>query len=97
MDTAQTVTSAIAADPETWALTEHVCRRCFGRVLARTDGDGRRIARCADCALEAIGDHPTVCSCGADLGAAKIRLRCERQAQPSPECPSEIVAVEAPR
>jgi hypothetical protein len=85
-----------AADPiAAWTLTDHVCRRCFGRVLERSDVGGRRIARCADCGAEAVGSHDALCACGADLGMAKLRLRCERQAAPTPEHPSEIIAVEA--
>jgi hypothetical protein len=86
-----------AADPSVaWTIVDHVCRRCLGRVLARTDADGRRIARCADCGLEAVGEHPAICACGIDTGAAKVRLRCERQAAPTAEYPSEIIATEAP-
>jgi hypothetical protein len=85
-----------AADPTaTWMLTDHCCRVCLGRVLERSDVGGRRIARCADCGTEAVGSHHAVCACGADLGMAKLRLRCERQAAPTSEYPSEIVAVEA--
>jgi hypothetical protein len=97
MDVRETITQADGAEGVAWALTDHVCRRCLGRVLARTTADGRRLARCADCGIEAAGDHPAVCACGADLGTAKVRLRCARQAQPTPEVPCEIVAVEVPR
>jgi hypothetical protein len=96
MATASEVAIAAADPTATWQITDHICRHDFGRVLVRTDADGRRVVRCADCAASAEGGHDTLCMCGADTGAAKTRLRCERQAAPSAEFPSEIIAVEAP-
>jgi hypothetical protein len=85
------------AEPQVWRITEHCCRVDLGRVLVRTDAKGQRHARCADCGFEAIGNHDAVCICGVDTGAAKVRLRCERQAQTTSDSPSEIVVVEVPR
>jgi hypothetical protein len=79
----------------TWELVPHCCRRCLGRVLARTTDDGHRIARCSDCGLAAIGEPDVVCWCGITLGATRVRLRCERNPTPTEEFPAEIVVVEA--
>jgi hypothetical protein len=96
MDIAETSTTANTADPgAAWTLTDHCCRVCFGRVLARTAADGRRVVRCADCGASAEGGHDALCACGIATGAAKVRLQCQRQAAPTSEYPSEIVAVEA--
>jgi hypothetical protein len=85
-----------AADPTaTWMLSDHCCRLCFGRVLDRTDAEGRHVVRCADCGAAAEGAHDALCACGIDTGAAKVRLQCRRQVAPTSEYPSEIVAVEA--
>jgi hypothetical protein len=83
------------ADPTAaWTLTEHCCRVCFGRVLKRIAEDGQPIVLCCDCGAAAEGDHDALCACGAELGPAKVRLQCQRQAEPTPEAPCEIVAVE---
>ena len=51
-----------------WAITDHVCRKCGGRVLCCVHGNGmtpgsNRIHRCADCGASgySAGD---VCWCG---------------------------------
>lgn len=73
-----------------YALTDHVCRICLGRVLQALDGSHHR---CADCGLTAAGDVTAVCVCGAklrtNLGAG---LRCQRKPDPpTVEAPAEIV------
>lgn len=80
---------------EVWRITDHACAACLGRVLARNAADGQCIARCADCGHEAAGGAEAICACGALPDGFKIRLKCQRQAQPSPDFPAEIIAAEA--
>jgi len=72
-----------------WKITDHVCRICFGRVLAR----GTQ-ARCADCGTEVEGGHRHLCWCGAKLRDGKdARLRCKRNTEITPELPMEVIVV----
>ncbi len=71
-----------------WLVTDHVCRGCFGRVLATAD---KKLARCADCAAVGV-KVPDVCACGAMLmTGVNAGLRCVKNPNVSIECPAEIV------
>jgi hypothetical protein len=84
----------------TWVLVDHVCRRCFGRVLrevAVMDGlhgigafvpTGRH--RCSNCGHEK-NELKAVCACGVQAGPG--RFRCVTNPKASPEIPSEVVVV----
>lgn len=81
-----------------WTLTDHVCRVCFGRIL-RTSADENAPAgvhryRCSNCGVEASARQvSSVCSCGLRLKSGKdAGIRCERNTEPTPEFPSEVVA-----
>jgi hypothetical protein len=74
-------------------MTDHVCRRCFGRVMRRPDLDNTTVVRCSNCGWEAIGTHRAICACSAARGPF-AKIRCVRQEKPSPEFPSEVVATE---
>jgi hypothetical protein len=77
-----------------WEMTDHVCRRCFGRVLRRPhDENGGTVVRCANCGWEALGTHRAMCACSAARGPF-AKIRCVRQDKPTPEFPSEVVATE---
>lgn len=81
-----------------WAITDHACLACFGRVLERKPKDGPRVFRCANCGVEGEGrqglTHPPICACSAKLGKRDAGIRCVRNDRPRPELPSEIVARE---
>lgn len=79
-----------------WRITPHACRNCFGRVLARPDGEGERVYRCSNCGLERPGRKTDViCGCGISLkGGKNAGLRCIVQAKPTPECPAQVVVEE---
>lgn len=82
----------------TWALTAHVCRACMGRVLMRESVDGRRVYRCSNCGAEREGaNEAAVCCCGIRFGRGRrdAGIRCVPNPAPTPECPAEIVAVQA--
>lgn len=81
----------------TWAITEHVCRVCFGRVLVREAFDRRRTYRCSNCGVQADGQsEAVVCSCGIKLKTGiDAGIRCAPNVDRSPEWPSEITAVHA--
>ena len=75
-----------------YAVTDHVCRLCLGRVLRALDGSHHR---CADCGLRAAGPVESVCACGTklrtNLGAG---LRCQKNPHaPNLEAPAEVVVV----
>lgn len=87
------------APAELWELTEHCCRVCFGRILrsAAPGDDGLRRWRCACCGAEALHHAVTsVCACGMRQRTGRdMGLRCQRNQEPRPEMPSEILAVQA--
>lgn len=78
-----------------WALTDHACAACFGRVLSRPAGDKgeTRIYRCANCGAEARGHDPHVlCACGMKMKGGKLfGLRCLVNPDRTPEVPSEVI------
>lgn len=87
-----------------WALTEHVCVVCMGRILERAllavpgMAPGReRVYRCADCGAERDGYTPAVlCTCGLTLkGRSNVGLRCVPNEDRTPEFPAEYVAKQA--
>lgn len=82
-----------------WALTDHACQHCLGRVLERVNDDGRRISRCSNCGAEGEGHdglaHPPICACGARLGKRDAGIRCVRNDRPRPGFVSEIIVREA--
>lgn len=77
-----------------WSLTNHVCRACFGRVLAREAVDGRVLYRCSNCGVEREGaSEAAICSCGIKLRTGRdAGIRCRVNEAQSPEWPNEVVA-----
>lgn len=62
-----------------------------GRSMARG-----WLYRCADCGVEMAGHAPSViCSCGFRVKGRSLGMRCEPNANKSPEFPSEIIARQA--
>lgn len=76
-----------------WAISDHACRVCLGRVLvgrfaAGRDGapdftrpapDGIAVARCAQCGNVGLGGPESVCCCGhAYPKGVRSGLRCRR-------------------
>lgn len=86
----------MAKTPEiTWTLTPHVCRACFGRVVMRVTDDFKRVYRCSNCGIERDGQNEkTICCCGIKLRHGRdVMMRCQPNPAPTPECPSEIIAI----
>lgn len=60
----------MAKSKQTWALEDHVCRACGGRILRCASGGGptgggNPIFKCADCGASGSGMSPDVlCWCG---------------------------------
>lgn len=78
-------------------LTDHVCRVCFGRVLARTVAD-RTEYICADCGLATSGAGPVtaICSCGTKFPTGRrVGIRCVRNPAPG-VIPNLFIASEEP-
>jgi hypothetical protein len=70
----------------------------MGRVLARESVDGRRTYRCSNCGAEREGaSEAAICCCGIRFGRGRrdAGIRCVPNPSPTPECPAEIVAVQA--
>lgn len=79
---------------EVWALADHACRHCFGRVLARMGEDGVQVFRCSNCGAEGREKVKTVCCCGMTLRSGKSAgLRCVINNNKTAALPSEVVAV----
>jgi hypothetical protein len=95
LDTLEIERGAGHAEVATWTLAAHVCRQCFARVLTRTDDDGKTIAKCSGCDIEAIGGPEAICFCGALPDKFRVSLRCVRNELPTAEAPAAIVVVEA--
>lgn len=81
---------------QNWAITPHVCRICFGRVLSSTTPGGGRTFRCSNCGVEREGNDETViCTCGLRLKTkADAGIRCLPNEVKTAECMSEIVAAQ---
>lgn len=77
-------------------LTPHCCRVCFGRVLARETFDHKRVYRCSNCSIEKEGrSEAAICACGMKLkNGVDAGIRCQAQEHPTPEFPSQVVAVQ---
>lgn len=93
--------------PKLFELTDHVCRACFGRVVKgrRPEGntdDHAHTWTCTNCGAEHVSRVvSSVCACGLRLKPLKAGgndrdagVRCVRNAHPTPEFPSVIVAEE---
>lgn len=80
-----------------WAITDHVCRVCFARVLVRETFDHRRVYRCTGCGIEREGrSEAAICACGIKLKTGvDAGIRCARAEAPTPEFPAEVTAVQA--
>lgn len=91
------VKAAKGQEPYLWALTDHICRGCFGRVVMRQTFDRRHIYRCTNCGIEREGrTEAALCCCGIKLKTGvDAGIRCQRADNPTPEFPSEIVATQA--
>ena len=79
---------------EAWAITEHLCRVCFSRLLA-VRGHGVTHYRCSGCGLSENGRTPScLCACGIKLprSTRNAGIRCVKNDHITPETPFEFVA-----
>lgn len=80
-----------------WAITNHVCRVCFGRVLATaTSGTPLVTYRCSYCGTERQGETESViCSCGLKLRTGSdMGIRCAVNDNKTPDCIGEVIAMQ---
>jgi len=79
-----------------WAITDHVCRCCFGRVLMRETFERKRVYRCSNCGLESEGKtEAAICCCGIKLKTGlDAGIRCAISHDRTPEWPAEITAMQ---
>lgn len=88
-----------------WAIQDHICRKCFGRVLGAPEG-GSMQWRCSNCGYEVTGDQvSTICCCGIrykkggrkgsrNVAPQDAGIRCIRNPNITTEFCCEIVASE---
>lgn len=77
-----------------FVLLDHVCRVCYGRLVAEISVEGKRTGkvRCSDCGLEESGDYRALCCCGLKLRNGKdAGFRCVLNLDITPEMPAEII------
>ena len=89
-----------AREPETlFSLANHVCRRCFGRLLSAPGTGNNRRYVCSNCGESASGQSPDVlCACGMTLKERGPNIRllvCTPNPNPTAELPSLFVAAAA--
>ena len=69
----------------------------MGRVLMRETFDGKRLYRCSNCGIEREGRaEQALCCCGIRFGKAgrDAGIRCLPNPLRTPECMSEVIAME---
>lgn len=88
-----------------WSVVDHVCGRCFGRLLGRIEG-GKRLYRCASCGHHTDPETdglarvpppgrtftPAVCACQLKFAGKDAGIRCVVNDRRGPQSPTEIVA-----
>lgn len=78
----------------TWAVTDHCCRYCYGRVLKRRVSPIYSVVRCAKCDTEVRGDEQALCWCGQNVGDRGKIYECVRNPSVSPELPNAVLVRE---
>ena len=79
---------------ETWALTDHVCRYCCGRLLKRRVSPTASEVICAKCETRASGDELALCWCGKSVGTYGRIFECIQNPDRRPELPNAILVRE---
>lgn len=77
-----------------WAVADHACRHCLGRVLQRLVRGVAVEVRCAQCGASADGGPLALCCCGAECGALDYPLECFKNPNVTKEVPHEIMVRE---
>lgn len=88
-----------------WAIQDHICRKCFGRIISAPEGTQTRF-KCTNCGYEVVADDVSaMCCCGIkykrggrkgskDVAPVNAGIRCIRNPNPTTEFCCEIVASE---
>ena len=76
-----------------WAVTDHVCAVCCGRLLKRRV-EGKSLYRCSNCGFTRSGSLHSACACGTRIGGANAGIRCVPNPNRGPHSPAAIVAWE---
>lgn len=75
-----------------WAITDHLCRECLGRLVVRMDGPEDGAYRCTVCGAGTTDAVETLCACGGRLKEGEdLGMRCVRNPKRTYEFPHEIV------
>lgn len=92
-------------DLRLWVIQDHICRKCFGRVVSAQEGT-QTLFKCTNCGYECPGeDVACMCCCGIkykkggrrgskNVAPVDAGIRCIRNPNPSTEFCCEIVASE---
>lgn len=88
--------SVPASSEYCWAISEHACKHCTGRLLRRVNTDGSLVHRCAECGASAQGEHDTLCCCGIEVRGHGTVFECFRNPNVSMAAPQEILVRERP-
>jgi hypothetical protein len=80
--------------PESWMLTDHVCRHCCGRLLKRRLSQAAIEVICAKCETRATGDELALCWCGKSVGTYGRIFECIKNPNRRPELPNAIMVRE---
>jgi hypothetical protein len=82
---------------ETWEISQHCCKICFGKILTRQVSPTVTECKCAECGVSTYGSVLNLCWCGKTAGQIYGRIfRCKPNDNPRPELPNLILVEEIP-
>jgi hypothetical protein len=78
-------------DNARWAMTDHACRHCLGRILR-----SGTTFRCSVCEVEGRGEAESICGCGIKVAGrsgtqADMGFRCAPNPKRSPTSPAVTI------
>ena len=77
-----------------WHLVDHACKFCLGRLLTRTNTQGRFETICAECESQVDNTHEALCCCGAEYGSGRKILECYKNATKAKDLPQAVLVRE---
>lgn len=79
---------------ETWLITDHACKSCFGRILRRQISPTISEVMCSECGDRSHGNETTLCWCGKSVGPHGEIFQCVKNENRRPELPNYILVKE---
>lgn len=80
-----------------WAIVDHSCRECMGRLLIGPKSGADHPVRCAECGAEKVGPVEAMCWCGVKINKHGNVFECFRNPDVTAAAPQEIRVRERPR